>query len=120
MYDLIIFVLGVWTGRLIWRAAQQSRVREIVTRSVLVAALLVIYFLPSGYDKVVYKWETLPEESYVIPDGTSVGDWEKYGVATVYTNNREFLNSADNTPVLIYNPASYTADEARAEYKKSH
>lgn len=117
MYDILLFVLGVWVGRMIWKSAINHDVRETVLRVATVAVVAVIYFFPAGFEKEVHKWEPLPTETYYVSDGTPVSDWKSYGLATVYSNTREFLNSGDETPIIVYNPDSYTADEARVAYR---
>lgn len=120
MYDIILFVFGVLTARKVWNALLHSNLRGVVYRLATVVAVLVIYFLPTGYDRTVYTEADLPTQRYVVSDGSSFSDWGKYGITTAYSNTRGFLNSDDETPVLVYNPKTCTAQEARAIYRSEN
>lgn len=116
MYDILLFVLGVWVGRTIWKSAVNRNIKDAVLRVATIVTVTVIYFFPAGFEKEVRKWEPLPTETYYISDGTPVSEWKSYGLATVYSNTREFLYAVDETPIIVYNPESYTAEEARLTY----
>lgn len=116
MYDIALFGLGVYTGVSIWKSLQ-SDAKVAIAKAIAMVAVAIIYFAPAGYAREVDSYEVLPSETYVVSDGTSTSEWNHTAIATVYTNNREFISCSDDTPLLLYNPDSYTADEAREIYK---